>query len=104
MLRYSNTPEIINDLRFLVKALEETLPSDDEEPLGIPAQPPSQTWAMTDRLSKDQIEDLIRQYHAGRTGKELAEAFNISLSSVRRLLAKHKARLKDGTDHEPASA
>lgn len=41
---------------------------------------------------------MIADYRAGSIGKEIAEKYGISLSSVRRLMRKHGGRLKDAIE------
>ena len=52
-------------------------------------------WSMDERLSPETIAAMIADYRAGSIGKEIAEKYGISLSSVRRLMRKHGGRLKD---------
>jgi transposase len=53
---------------------------------------------MVDRLSTAEVQAIIDAYHAGMIAKDGAAKFQISLSSVRRLLRKHGARRGDRKD------
>lgn len=55
-------------------------------------------WSVTDRLPSDDVKTIIDLHHAGTTGKDLAARFEISLSSVRRLLRKRGTRHSDRRD------
>ena len=57
-----------------------------------PARPPVR---VCDRLSPEQVLQLITNYHTGKIARALAEDYGISLSSVKRLLRQHRGRLKD---------
>lgn len=94
---YSNTPELLHDLRATLRALTE--PDDLDSELRA-AEQVAKPWSMDERLTKDQVGEIICRYHAGALGQELANDFHISLSSVRRLLRKHGARLKDRPQRE----
>jgi hypothetical protein len=53
-------------------------------------------WSLRERLSDDVIQAMAFAYRAGATGRELAVAHDLSLSSVKRLLRTAKTR-KSGT-------
>lgn len=69
-------------------------PDEPDEERNEDASRPRQ-WSMSDRLSPDEVQTLIDLYRTGTIAKDLAVKFGISLSSVRRLLRKHSARLSD---------
>lgn len=48
-----------------------------------------------DRLGEETVCKIIDDYRAGVTGQELADRYEVSLSSVRRMLRKHGGRLRD---------
>jgi hypothetical protein len=50
------------------------------------AAPPSRRWRLVDRLGEQIISDLIRERHSGATKRVLAQRYQISLSSVERVL------------------
>jgi hypothetical protein len=49
-------------------------------------------WRVSDRLSEADLYGLVCGYRAGTTARELAEQFNISKSSVKRLLRERGVR------------
>jgi len=55
----------------------------------------AQAWKVSHRLSEEDVQLLIKEYHAGALRQELADRHKISVSSVGRLLRKHGARLTD---------
>jgi len=55
----------------------------------------TRAWKVSHRLSEEDVRLLIKKYHAGALRQELADKYKISLSSVGRLLRKHRARLAD---------
>jgi DNA invertase Pin-like site-specific DNA recombinase len=52
---------------------------------------------VSDRLNETDVQRLISCYREGVIVRELAEQFKLSMSSVKRLLRKHKTRRKDAT-------
>lgn len=52
-------------------------------------------WRVSHRLTEEDVQLLIKEYHAGALRQELADRHKISVSSVGRLLRKHGARLTD---------
>ncbi|MGH3710198.1 MAG: helix-turn-helix domain-containing protein [Pseudonocardiaceae bacterium] len=44
---------------------------------------------LRDRLSPDDVQDMIELYRLGSTARQVAEKFDVSLSSVKRLLRQH---------------
>jgi DNA invertase Pin-like site-specific DNA recombinase len=47
-------------------------------------------WRLVDRLGEQIIRDLLRDSHSGATQRRLAERYGISLSSVKRVLRRHR--------------
>jgi DNA-directed RNA polymerase specialized sigma24 family protein len=92
MTRYSNNPTLLDDLK---NARQTALaPDEDDEPElgGERRATGSRPWAMVDRLSADDIQVVVDGYRAGRTARELAEKFKISISSVKRLVRRAGVR------------
>lgn len=52
-------------------------------------------WSMADRLSAADIEALAERYRSGVKAAHLAAEYNISLSSVKRLLRAHGVRRRE---------
>lgn len=91
---YSHTPERLHDLQKAVEVICRQRPDEAHAERNEDASRPRQ-WSMSDRLSPDEVQTIIDLYRAGSIAKDVAAKFGISLSSVRRLLRKHGARLSD---------
>ncbi|MEV3935603.1 helix-turn-helix domain-containing protein [Glycomyces sp. NPDC049804] len=50
---------------------------------------PTRPWRLYDRLTSEDIDTIIRLYAAGTIQKDLAAKFNISVSSIQRVLRDH---------------
>lgn len=53
---------------------------------------PTRPWRLYDRLTSEDIDTIVRLYAAGTTQKDLAAKFNISVSSIQRVLRDHSGR------------
>jgi response regulator of citrate/malate metabolism len=60
--------------------------SENLDPDSTPLPAPRVPWKTTDRLTEEQVDELIARYEAGETSRELASAFAISKTAVVRLL------------------
>ena len=94
---YSRRLDVGDDLKRsryrLTKAVAADTPSKRLSVTSTGRKP--RVWSMEERLSPETIVAMIADYHAGSIGKEIAEKYGVSLSSVRRLMRKHGGRLKD---------
>jgi len=88
---YSNTPELLSDLRRTVEAVTELTVEDDEPDLSITA-PGGRPWQIKDRLCATDIEQLIESFEAGMTIPELVARYGICRSSVKTLLRRRGVR------------
>jgi DNA invertase Pin-like site-specific DNA recombinase len=52
--------------------------------------PQRQRWRLVDRLGEQIIRDLLRESRTGTTHRALVERYGISLSSVKRVLRRHR--------------
>jgi hypothetical protein len=52
---------------------------------------PTRPWRLYDRLTLDDIETITHLYAAGALQKDLAAKFNISVSSIQRVLRESKS-------------
>lgn len=50
---------------------------------------PTRPWRLYDRLTSEDIDTIVRLYAAGTIQKNLAAKFNISVSSIQRVLRDH---------------
>ena len=55
---------------------------------------------LRDRFSAEDLQVMIDLYRSGTTAKQVAEKFNVSLRSVKRLLHQHGVR-REGRRHAP---
>jgi DNA-binding transcriptional regulator YiaG len=67
--------------------------ADESAPIGELATNhrigPSRPWKLYDRLTPDDIKRIVHDYGLGTTQKNLAIRFNVSVSSVQRVLRDH---------------
>ena len=61
--------------------------------MSVNSEHESRPWRVADRLSEDDLQSLIKRYHNGVTRRELAEEFKIGMTTLKRLLREHHARL-----------
>lgn len=93
--RYSNRLDLLDDLERSARRLARAL---DADPIREPASVRSfgrvgGHWALTDRLSKDQISAIVEKFRAGTTKQALAMQYGISPKSVQRLIRRSEKRL-----------
>lgn len=88
---YSNTPELLSDLRRTVQVVTEMSVEDDEPDLSITA-PVDRPWRVRDRLSPADIDQLVESFKDGSTIPELVSCYGISLSSIKTLLRQRGVR------------
>ena len=84
--RFSN-PEV-RDLVASVGELAAGISSDHSHPAARTQAP--RRWPLVDRLGMQIIGDLVRDSRSGATHRALAERYSISLSSVKRVLRRHR--------------
>ena len=77
-------------LSALVSAVERLRAKDAEPETGrsVRSEQAPRVWRVRDRLSEADIRNLISRHQEGVTARELAEHFNIGMTSVKRLLGK----------------
>jgi DNA-directed RNA polymerase specialized sigma24 family protein len=91
LMAYSKRPDLLFDL---ARAVERLCGAGVDEPGGVRSVRSEQAprvWRVRDRLSEADIRSLISRYQEGVTARELAEYFNIGMTSVKRLLRKPPA-------------
>jgi len=86
---YSNTPELLSDLRRTVEAVTTVIVEDDELDVTTTA-PTDRLWKLKDRLSSGDISQLIESFKSGTTIPELVTRYGISRSSVKTLLRQRR--------------
>jgi DNA-directed RNA polymerase specialized sigma24 family protein len=91
MTRYSNNPTLLDDLKTARQAV--LAPDENDEPeLGGECRANGRRWAVAHRLAADDLQAVVDGYGAGMTARELAESFQVSESSVKRLLRRAGCR------------
>jgi hypothetical protein len=97
--RYSNRPELIKPLRAVLKRVRaHDGGTDANSGRGEPSRTiasPSEPWRLRDRLSEEQVEQLIAEYHAGATIMDVAARYGLGTTTVKRLLRQRRARRRD---------
>ena len=88
---YSNTPELLSDLRRTVDAVTTVVVEDDEPDLSSSA-PADRDWRVSDRLSPSDINQLVESFKDGTTISNLVTRYGISRSSVKTLLRQRGVR------------
>lgn len=91
MTRYSNNPTLVNDLRSTLDVVQSRDEDDDPE-LGGQRRATGRPWAMAHRLTTADVQAVVDGYCAGSTARQLAEIFEISESSVKRLVRRAGCR------------
>jgi hypothetical protein len=90
--RYSN-PDEWEQLADTTHALNQ--PWADVEasdgPSARPSSCPRRPWPVTDRLGQQTVLELLRDSRSGVMQCVLAERYGISLSSVKRIMRRHRA-------------
>lgn len=90
--RYSNQPDLLEPLVDVLKRIEA---GDQEDAPGLPdyRSGSGEPWRVSDRLTEADIRTMIDQYRIGATTKPaLAAQYKVSLSTVKRILARHGVR------------
>jgi hypothetical protein len=80
--RYSNLPDQMRRLRQCAALTSRAFPAR-------PAPVPAPVRRVSHRLNEQVIQQLLADYRAGRTGRELAEQYGLARSTVIELLRQH---------------
>jgi hypothetical protein len=86
--RFSN-PEVLAVV-VQVAQLADGIKVEDDQHERPALAPQRQRWRLVDRLSEQTIQDLLRDRWTGTTHRALAERYGVSLSSVKRVLRRHR--------------
>jgi hypothetical protein len=96
--QYSNRVELLNEITRTLQRVRDERRTDsseqDAEGLLRAVRPP-RVWRVRDRLSPEDIAQLVKDYRAGASLRQVANQYGISRPSVVNLLRQHKARRKD---------
>jgi hypothetical protein len=86
--RFSN-PEV-RAMVLQVAQLADGIKVEEDQQERPALAPQRQRWRLVDRLGEQTIQDLLKDRRAGTTQRRLAERYGISLSSVKRVLRRHR--------------
>jgi predicted DNA-binding protein YlxM (UPF0122 family) len=80
-------------VRRYSKLSQPCLPDPDRPP-GTPRMPIRPRYRLTQRLEPGQVDQLVADYRAGATTRELAERYHVSKTAVTELLTAHNVPLR----------
>jgi transcriptional regulator of aromatic amino acid metabolism len=89
--RYSNRPELLNPLVRTLDKIHSTTLSDKDDLVVVEGKQ-ARVLTVNDRLTPSDIQTLIDSYRAGATSKKLAERYNFSQTTIKRVLREHGVR------------
>jgi hypothetical protein len=84
--------DLLSELVSVTERLRVTNAQEPEKGCSVRAGQAPRVWRVKDRLSEADLCNLVSCYRAGAIARELAEQFNISKSSVKRLLRERGIR------------
>jgi hypothetical protein len=86
LIAYSKRWDLVSELVNAVGSLRARDAREPETARSVRSGQAPRVWRVSDRLSEPDLCSLVSGYRAGTTARELAQQFNISKSSVKRLL------------------
>jgi len=89
--RYSNRPDLLQQLRKVATILSDSR-QDDDTGAKVVAECVVRSRRLRDRFSSEDLQTMIDLYRLGATAKQVAEEFGVSIRSVKRLLHEHGIR------------
>lgn len=94
---YSNTPNLLSDLRRTINAVTTMVIRDDEPDIAASA-PADRAWRVKERLSPRDLDQLVESFKEGTTIPELVERYGISRTTIRTILRQHGVRRRPKRD------
>jgi DNA-directed RNA polymerase specialized sigma24 family protein len=94
---YSKRTDLLSDLQEALRQLRQAT-TDDAPPSVRSVRSPDRkhrTWALSDRLTEVQIQEIVTAFEAGTAKHKLASVYGISESSVKRLLRRCLSKPRD---------
>ncbi len=85
--RYSNRPDLLGLLLELLRRIEKG--DKEDEPGGVGSREPCSAWP-SDRLSEADVVEIVDRFRAGMPKHKLAMEYGMSLSTMKRLLRRHR--------------
>ena len=92
LIAYSKRLDLLSSLVSAVGQLRAADAYESERGRSVCSEQSASVWRVSDRLSETDLCSLVSSYRAGTTARELAEQFNISKSSIKRLLRERGLR------------
>jgi hypothetical protein len=89
--RYSNRPDLLEQLRKVVTILSNN-GQDDSTSMKVSTERAVRSRRLRDRFSQEELQIMINLYRSGTTARQVADKFGVSLRSVKRLLHQHGVR------------
>ena len=92
LTHYSNRSDLLHELGETARQLQRAEP--DSTPSVQSVRSPDRkghVWSLTDRLTEAEVRAIVAGFEAGTPRWQLAEQHKISLSSVARLLRRHRS-------------
>lgn len=86
LMSYSKRVDLVSELVSASERLKTTDAHETGDGRSVRSDQALRVWKVADRLTTADLSDLIDLYRAGTTADALAEQFEISKSSVKRLL------------------
>jgi hypothetical protein len=86
--RYSNRPDLLEQLRKVVSILSDGSQGDSVG-AKVTTECMIRSRRLRDRFSSNDLQVMIDLYRSGITARQVAEKFRVSLSSVKRVLRQH---------------
>lgn len=81
--------------RYLDESPDTPAVESGQQP-SCPASPPRRKWRIKNRLSEQEIAELIAAFQAGTPKRELATKYGIGWQSVKNILRAHGAKKPSG--------
>lgn len=91
---YSKRADLLYDLEESLRQLRQAS-TDDSPPSVRSVRSPDRKgciWALADRLGQDQVQEIVSTFENGTPRWKIAEQYQISVSSVGRLLRAYRQR------------
>jgi len=94
LIAYSNRSDVLFDLVRAVERVGAAGVGGPDVDHSVRSGRAPRAWRVADRLSEGDLRNLVSRRLDGATVRQLAEEFDIGLTSVKRLLRDQRARLK----------
>jgi hypothetical protein len=91
LTHYSNRSDLLHELEVATERLQQAQ-QDGTPPMRSVRSPDrkGRAWSLAERLSEAQVQAIVAGFDAGTLRCQLAEHYKISVSSVARLLRRHR--------------